>query len=145
MNIVSIQTDILKMIYKLETHNIAMYDDSDFVIIGDKYHMYKIPADAFYMDVEKIKKCGARVSSVLLNFFRDKGTMPAISTGNIKIDGKRKMKELSCNGDLIYVDTQFLKNFDKDCTFAGTNHKSLVFVYEQGVLSGVIYPVLVKN
>lgn len=148
MNKTKIMTEILKSIEKQKPRNVLIGFDKNYVVVGDMQHLYRIHESEFCLDYKKLLSEGVRDITTISKLFNDEmGAKEAIATGVYKEKEKKKgtLKELKCGDDLIYIDIEYLKNFDKDCTFKGTGSKKPVYVYEYEILAGLILPVVIKN
>lgn len=147
MNLEKIHNTISKAVFTLNAHKLGMDDTHEHFIIGDSYHCYRIPKHDFLFSVRQLLSKGIKEVRAFTRVFENIPDTPAIKTGNLKDGFKANYPfiELNADGELIYIDTQLLKNFDKSCTFTGTKHNAPVYVWESGECVGLVLPVHIKN
>ena len=156
MNYLKVQTDILKAVCKGNARKVLHYvakslDGNEiYLICGDMgSHFYILEKDIFFLDYEKlVDKVGELQSHIIPNILKgiDKAeqgyrTDQLIYIPSIKGNGvilKSEKYE-------VIVNENFLKNFDKNCTFYLSGELSPVYIYEGCVLTGVILPIARKR
>lgn len=138
MNLNNILTGICKAFVKKQRFMCG--DLGDRVGVShDGFHAYFIPKTDFPFDQTKLglpvdwkallpKYCtGATLTNELMS--KDKVTLQKVTDGKIE----------------VWINTAFLKNFDKSATFKITGEKSPILVFEDDTLVGLILPVRVTN
>lgn len=154
MNYLKIQQDILKATLNTKISlkqgvYVCPYfemEDAIFVCPEALFGM-KIPKNLFYLDKEKVFEAppwdvgGKMMISNSVNTFDAEDTRTVIDY----IHNKKKMKLHIFDvesGERVYVDERFMKYFD-DCTeFTGSTSKSPIYVWKNGVVVGMIMPVI---
>lgn len=143
MNILKIQTEVLKQIHKKSNDFIYGCDDTHIYISPDKYKLFKIPKDKFYLDLNKM---GNPINAVH-KMFDVTGLVDAHKTSELKqCDKGLTCVKFTSEKDSLWVDTKLLKEFE-DCeiTFKMTGKKAPLFIYEHDEVVGLILPVNVKE
>ena len=152
MNYLKIQTDILKALCKDNVHKVLQWvsksDDGNeiYLICGDNSsHFYILEKDYLFLDYERlVDKVGEIKSNTIQNILQgvDKSEL------GYKTDQLIHMESIKGNGVIlksekyeVVINENFLKNFDKNCTFYLSGDKSPVYIYEGYVLAGVILPI----
>ena len=137
MKIQKINKNLLDTYYK---NKILYYQKLDNICyVTDSYIAYKLPANEFMLDTEKLKN---------RNFdflFKDNNYVDAIETKTyeeIKVNNKKllgvKIKNEEKNLEVI-VNKKYLELFD-DYTLKIKSNVSPVLVYEKGIIVGLIMP-----
>jgi len=147
MNLEKIHSSISKAVFNLKNHTLGVSADATHVFIGDKHQVYRINRDDFLFSTTTLLIKGVKEYAVYKRIFESTPVTPAIKTGNLR-DGVKPnypFIELKAGDELIYIDTQYLKNFDKGCTFTGTKYNTPVYVWENGECVGMVLPVIVKK
>lgn len=147
MKITKIMTDLLKLIEKDKTVTINYGIDDDYVYLTpDGKRLHRIPKSSFLIDLSKALPNKAPLSNPR-NFFRVDDIEDACKTDELKvIEGpKRTLVKLVSEKSYTWIDTNFLKEYEKDCTFKIGKPNQPVLVYESEELVGMVLPVRVKE
>lgn len=151
MNVLKIQQEILKDALSGKGKNWIIQHNGDEVLIGTSVSCYILLNKEYLLDTESLKRSDVKASGVtLLAQIVDnhKNAKPAYKTGVLKVvkgGGKDvSAMELMCGDELIYVNPNNLKHFEKSAEFEGTNRKAPVYVYEDGDLVGLVMPMNIK-
>lgn len=137
MKIQKINKNLLDTYYK---NKILYYQKLDDVCyVTDSYIAYKLPANEFMLDTEKLKTCS-------INYlFDDYDYAIGVETKNyeeIKANNKKllgvKIKNEEKNLEVI-VNKKYLELFE-DYTLKIKSEVSPVLVYEKGIIVGLIMP-----
>lgn len=153
MNYLKIQTDILKALCKNNLHKVlqrvAKSEDGNKIYIICGSHFYILEKDFFFLDYEMlINKVGVLESNTIQNILKgvDK------SEYGYKTDQLIHIEAIKGNGVFlksekheVVINEKLLNNFDKNCTFQLSGKLSPVYIYEGGVLAGVIMPIALKE
>ena len=153
MNYLKIQTDILKALCKDNVHKvlqrIAKSEDGNKIYIICNSHFYILEKDFFFLDYERlVDKAGEVQSYTIQNILKgvDKAEL------GYKTDQLIHMESIKGNGVIlksenyeVIINENFLKNFDKNCTFYLSGDLAPVYIYEGYVLAGVILPIARKK
>ena len=138
MNLNNILTGICKAFVKRQKITTGDYGDCVGVTY-DGYHAYFLPKTSFPFDRTIIgsefnwkaaipkNHTDATLTNELMS--KDKATLQKVTDGNIE----------------VWINTAFLKNFDKSATFKMTGAKSPVLVFEDDIMVGLILPVKVTR
>ena len=153
MNYLKVQSDILKGLCKGNVHKVLRYvaksgDGNEIYLICGS-HFYILEKDFLFLDYERlVDKAGELQSNTLQNILKgaDKSELgektkqleyiPAIKGNGVFLKSK--------NYEVV-VDEKLLKNFEKNCAFYLSGELSPVYIYEGGVLAGVIMPIARKK
>ena len=156
MNYLKVQTDILKAVCKGNVNKVlrcvskSLDGNEIYLICGDKAsHFYILEKENFFLDYEKlVDKVGDLQSNTIQNILKgiDKAEQ------GYKTDHLIYIPSIKGNGVIlksekyeVIVNEQFLKNFDKNCTFYLSGELAPVYIYEGCVLAGVILPIARKR
>lgn len=138
MKIQKINKNLLDLYYK---NKILYYQKLDDVCyVTDSYIAYKLPANEFMLDTEKLKN---RAFNYL---FDDYDYVDAIETKNyeeIKVNNKKLLGVIIKNEEKnleVIVNKKYLELFE-DYTLKIKSELSPVLVYEKGIIVGLILPV----
>ena len=147
MNIINAQVEVLKeALKKKNTVIYGVLDDK--VIIGNGNRLYIIPKKECGVDLTNIDSNNVKImqESSLKNFMNDDLCENITLTDDKKVVDKKTLRVFSKGDENIYVDEFLIKNFDlKRSTFKCKGARSIVYIYEDGVMVGLVLPVLVKN
>ena len=155
MNYLKVQTDILKALCKGNVHKVLRFvakslDGNEiYLICGEGSHLYIIEKNLLFLDYEMlVDKVGELQSSTLQNILKGADK----SEHGYKTDQLIHIEMIKGNGVIlksekyeVVVNEKFLNNFDKNCTFHLSGELSPVYIYEGGVLAGVILPIARKK
>ena len=155
MNYLKVQTDILKALCKGNVHKVLRFvakslDGNEiYLICGGGSHLYIIEKNLLFLDYEMlVDKVGELQSSTLQNILKGADK----SEHGYKTDQLIYIESIKGNGVIlksekyeVVVNEKFLKNFDKNCTFQLSGELAPVYIYEGGVLAGVILPIARKK
>ena len=148
MNIINAQVEVLKE--ALKNKNTVIYGVLlDNVIIGNGNRLYIIPKKECGVDLTNIDSNNVKImqESTLKRFVNDVECDNLTLTNNIKVlEDKRTLRVFTNGKENIYLDERLIKNFDlKRSTFKGKGARSIVYIYEDEVIVGLVLPFLVKN
>ena len=147
MNIINAQVEVLKE--ALKNKNTVIYGVlDDKVIIGNGNRLYIIPKKECGVDLTNIDRNNVKIiqESSLKNFVNDNLYENVTLTDDKKVVDKKTLRVFSNGDENIYVDEYLIKNFDlKRSTFKGKGARSIVYIYEDEVMVGLVLPVFVKN
>ena len=138
MKIQKINKNLLDTYYKNKTLYYQKLDNICYVT--DTYIAYKLPANEFMLDTEKLKN---------RNFdflFNDNNYVDAIETKTyeeIKVNNKKILGVIVKNEEKnleVIVNKKYLDLFD-DYTLKIMSEVSPVLVYEKGIIVGLILPI----
>ena len=149
MNIIKAQVEVLKEALKgKRKHNVIYGTLEDKVIIGNNTILYVIPKEECGIDLTNVDCNNVNIiqESVLKGFINDDLCENITLTDDKKVVDKKTLRVFSKGDENIYVDEFLIKNFDlKRSTFKGKGARSIVYIYEDEVMVGLVLPVLVKN
>lgn len=150
MNVTNIMIELLRAEKKGKLNNYFIEEDdiNNIVYLSEGHYIYKISSDDFILDINKLIGKGIKGIKVIRSFvkmFKPEATQVAIQTGNIKKLNNVNAIEFVCGNDFIYINENFLKHYDKNATFEGTNGKSPLYVFENYKNTGIILPIIVKG
>ena len=148
MNIINAQVEVLKEALKgKRKHNVIYGTLEDKVIIGNGNRLYIIPKKECGVDLTNVACVQVLQESTLKNFVNDNECTEIELTNDIKaLDDKRTLRVFTNGKENIYLDERLIKNFDlKNSTFKGKGARSIVYIYEDEVMTGLVLPVCVKN
>lgn len=144
MNVLKIQTDILKGLIKGGEPIHTTEKDGMVGLCPDEYCVVFCPNRDVYlklsgtpMDVEKVlnkvNDAEYRLSESFHCFYHILG-------------GKEtKIMTLLSADKFAYIQEKYTKYFDKDALYYVSSWSRPVFVYEDGVIVGIIFPVLIRG
>ena len=137
MKIQKINKNLLDTYYKNKTLYYQKLDDVCYVT--DSYIAYKLPANEFMLDSEKLKTCNINYLFDDNNYVDgiESKTYEEIKANNKKILGviiKNEEKNLK-----VIVNKKYLELFE-DYTLKIKSEVSPVLVYEKGIIVGLILP-----
>ena len=156
MNYFKVQSDILKAVCKGNAHKVLRFVAKSldgnviYLVCGDAgSHFYILEKEKFFLDYEKlVSEVGEVQSHTIQNIL--KGIDKA--EPGYKTDQLIYIPSIKGNGVIlksekyeVVVNEQFLKNFDKNCTFYLSGELAPVYIYEDCVLAGVILPIARKR
>lgn len=138
MKIQKINKNLLDTYYK---NKILYYQKLDDVCyVTDSYIAYKLPANEFMLDTEKLKTC-------TINYlFDDNNYVDGVETKNyeeIKANNKKLLGVIIKNEEKdleVIVNKKYLELFE-DYTLKIKSEVSPVLVYEKGIIVGLILPI----
>lgn len=147
MKFIKMQQDLLKQIGK-EKGSLIMgkycISDGNVLFTLEGHWVGVIPKEQFYLDFEKT--FGANGIADLTRFVVNKEELKEATPTNVSVSiGEMDCRKLMVDGIDVYVDKKFLNYFNSDSKFYGKDNKSLVFIYEKGVLVGFILPAHVRE
>ena len=137
MKIQKINKNLLDTYYK---NKILYYQKiDDICYVTDSYIAYKLPANEFMLDPEKLKTCS-------INYlFDDYDYVDAVETKTyeeIKANNKKLLGVIIKNEEKnleVIVNKKYLELFE-DYTLKIKSNVSPVLVYEKGIIVGLILP-----
>ena len=147
MNIINAQVEVLKEALKGKRKHKVVYGTlDDKVIIGNNTRLYAIPKKECAIDLTNIACVQVLQESTLKNFVNDNECTEIELTNDIrKLDDKRTLRVFTNGKENIYLDERLIKNFDlKNSTFKGKGARSIVYIYEDEVMVGLVLPFNVK-
>lgn len=147
MKFIKMQQDLLKQIGK-EKGSLIMgkycISDGNVIFTLEGHWAAVISKEQFYLDFEKT--FGANGIADLTRFVVNKEELKEATPTNVSVSiGEMDCRKLMVDGIDVYVDKKFLNYFNSDSKFYGKDNKSLVFIYEKGVLVGFILPAHVRE
>ena len=137
MKIQKINKNLLDTYYKNKKLYYQKLDDVCYVT--DSYIAYKLPANEFMLDTEKLKTCNIN------NLFDDYNYVEAVETKTyeeIKANNKKILGVIIKNEEKnleVIVNKKYLELFE-DYTLKIMSEVSPVLVYEKGIIVGLIMP-----
>ena len=147
MNIVKLQQDIIKDLLNNKRGEWFIQIKDSKVYILTRFQVFILSSKEFVLDIDKLGFSNTNIAESLLKSAED--TMPAIKTDIIKSvvsQGKvvncQEIKRVD-NDEVAYVNQNLLKVYDKTCEFKFFNSKNPVFIYEYGILVGIVLPIKV--
>lgn len=147
MKFIKTQQDLLKQIDKEKGSLIIgkyCISDGNVLFTLEGHWAVVIPKEQFYLDLEKT--FGTNGTADLDRLITDKEELKEATPTNVSVSiGEMECRKLMVDGIDVYVDKKFLNYFNSDSKFYGKDNKSLVFIYEKGVLVGFILPVRVSE
>lgn len=148
MNIIGAQVETLKECLKGKRKRSVVYGTlDDKVIFGNDCRLYIIPKNQCGIDLSNINGVNVLQSETLRKFVYDNESVELTPTNNIRLlDDKRCVRMFTYGEEHIYLDESLIKNFDlKNATFKGKGSRSVVFIYENGYMVGLLLPVVNVN
>lgn len=144
MNILKIQTDILKIlvkggkpIYTTEKDGmVALCPDPHCVVFCPNKDVY-LKLSTIPMDIEK-----------LLNQVKDAEYLLSESSYHFdyNLEGKKvKIQKFLKSNRSVCINEKYTKYFDKDALYYVSSRSRPVCVYEWGVMVGMIFPILIRD
>ena len=138
MKIQKINKNLLETYYK---NKILYYQKLDNICyVTDSYIAYKLPANEFMLDTEKLKNC------TFDYLFNDNNYVDGIETKTyeeIKANNKKLLGVVIKNEEKnleVIVNKKYLELFE-DYTLKIKSDVSPVLVYEKGIVVGLILPI----
>lgn len=156
MNYKQIQLDLIKEAFKKHPERRIMYKDVENkrFYVTDGFCCYVMPLYNCFIDVPGIvdiamqKYCvDWRNDEKLLNIIArcvggENEYFPAeLSNNRIKTENDKTLAIIENKDTTVYINENFLKYFDSDCTFEIKNNVSCVRVIENYNLAGIIMPI----
>ena len=145
MNCLKVQMDILKKLEKQSTTAVLIARDEDNIYLSPEGHRaFIIPKKFWYLDFEKL--LDGRTEANFKAMFRnaDYGE-DAVKTSDLKIMEKKiTIVKISSTNIHLWVDQNLIKEFDSDCKFKITKNNAPCYIYENGILVGLVLPVRVN-
>ena len=149
MNIINAQVEVLKEALNGKRKHKVIYGTlDDKVIIGNETRLYVIPKEECGIDLTNVDCNNVNIiqESVLKGFINDDKYTSVTLTDDKKVVDKKTLRVFSKGDENIYVDEYLIKNFDlKRSTFKGKGARSIVYIYEDEVMVGLVLPIFVKN
>ena len=147
MNIVKLQQDIIKDLLNNKRGEWFIQIKDSEVYILTRFQVFILSSKEFVLDIDKLGFSNTNIAESLLKSAED--AKPAIKTDIIKSvvsQGKvvncQELKRVD-NGEVTYVNQSLLKVYDKTCEFKLINSKNPIFIYEYGILVGIVLPIKV--
>ena len=138
MKIQKINKNLLDTYYK---NKILYYQKlDDICYVTDSYIAYKLPANEFMLDTEKLK------NRAFNYIFNDNNYVDAVETKTyeeIKVNNKKLLGVIIKNEEKnleVIVNKKYLELFE-DYTLKIMSEVSPVLVYEKGIIVGLILPI----
>ena len=138
MKIQKINKNLLDTYYK---NKILYYQKlDDICYVTDTYIAYKLPANEFMLDTEKLK------NRAFNYIFNDNNYVDAVETKTyeeIKVNNKKLLGVIIKNEEKnleVIVNKKYLELFE-DYTLKIMSEVSPVLVYEKGIIVGLILPI----
>lgn len=146
MKLNKIMTNVLKISADEKKSKVFIYGiDKGYVYFSpDGLRMYKIAEKDFLIDLGKAfpHKTPINDPKKMMN---DSDAEPAVKTNEVKLYEKFTVIKIKSEKSQAWVNVDYLKDFDTDCTFKIMDEKSPVFVYEYEELVGLILPVKIEE
>ena len=145
MNIINAQVEVLKeALNGKRKHKVIYGTVDDRVIIGNDTRLYVIPKEQCAIDLTNVACVQVLQESTLKNFVNGVECTEIELTNNVMVlDEKRTLRVFTNGKENIYLDDRLMKNFDlKNSTFKSKGAKSIVYIYEDGVMVGFLLPVV---
>ena len=149
MNYLKIQTDILKALCKDNVNKVlqcvAKSEDGNEIYFISGSHLYTLQKDFLFLDYERLVDKAGEVQSITIH-----NILKGVDKAELgyKTDQLIHMESIKGNGVILksekyeaVINENFLKNFDKNCTFYLSGDLAPVYIYEGYVLAGVILPI----
>lgn len=149
MKIINAQVEVLKEVYK--NHKQLVYGSmGDVMVYGDAHRIYITPKVLVGIDLHNFDNVKVVSEDTLKGLTNDREYEDATLTNEIVIadDGKGKMRLFKVNDEKVYVNEKLLKNFDLQgdvVTFKGKKYNCPIFIYENGVMVGLVCPVVFRG
>lgn len=145
MNVIKIMTDLLKAAGKDKTGRCNYGVDEEYIyFLPDGYRGYRIPKLLFLVDLEKALPNKKPLNNPI-KFFDDKLAELAEKTNEIRVIGKDNVVKIKGETSHAWLNVNYLKEFESDCTFKVVSPKSPVYVYEGEKIVGIVFPVVVTE
>ncbi len=145
MKITKIMTDVLKLVEKGKTQQANYGVDDQFIYLTlDGHKMYKIHNNDFYIDLRKALSDKIPLTNPR-KFFNEDCYEVAEKTSEMRQVKKFTVVKIANEKKHAWINVNYLKDFESDCTFKIVNKKSGVLVYENGTVVGLILPVNVED
>ena len=142
MNIINAQIEVLKEALKIK--NTVIYGVVlDNVIIGNCNRLYIIPKKECGVDLTNIYNNNVKImqESSLKNLINDNLFENVTLMNDKKVVDKKTLRVFTKGDENIYVDESLLKYFDLEkSTFKGKNRNSLIYIYENYNMVGLVLP-----
>jgi len=144
MNIVKIQTDLLKDALNGKAHKWFIQHTASDVLILTEYQMYAIDHKDYMLNTNQLYELGVKSLTIAEKLLDDyENAKPLVKTPVKRVIDKRTCIELKLGEESIYLDEALLKLYDKNVEFEGTGAKAPVYLYEGELLVGLVLPVRV--
>ena len=148
MNIINAQVEVLKEALNGKRKHKMVYGVLDNkVIIGNYNRLYVIPKKDCAIDLTNVSCVQVLQETTLKVFLHDYECEELTLTNDIRVlDDKITLRALTNGKENIYLNERLIKNFDlKNSTFKGKGARSIVYIYEDEVMVGLVLPICVKN
>ena len=145
MNIINAQVEVLKEALNGKRKHKVIYGTlDDKVIIGNDTRLYVISKEECAIDLTNISCIQVLQESTLKRLVNDNECDKLALTNDIKVlDDKRTLRVFTNGKENIYLDERLMKNFDlKRSTFKGKGARNIVYIYEDEVMIGFLWPVV---
>lgn len=141
MNYINAQKEILTEYLKEKKVVIGKVDDK--VFYGTPFKVYINNENKVGIDFKNVQPLA---ENTLKSFTDDRNLIDAYLTPEMVNDGKKILRVFETDSCKIYVDEKLLKNFDLSIsTFKGSEPKKPIFIYENEIMVGFVFPVLYKK
>ncbi len=147
MNVINAQVEVLKEALNGKRKHKVIYGTlDDKVIIGNDTRLYVIPKKECAIDLTNVACVQVLQESTLKNFVNDNECTEIELTNDIRVlDDKRTLRVFTNGKENIYLDERLMKNFDlKHSTFKGKGARSIVYIYEDYNMVGLVLSVNIK-
>ena len=150
MKIIKIQQEIMKAAEARDAvcdekkfNFLHFIKDDHIYIVSNGAAIYIIPMNKFYLDVDKtFKKAPVKLENLLKEEWDADELVDCKIEKTIPATKQKVMVLQNKNGEEIWLNVKLMNVFDKEwCTYKGSSAKAPVFIYEEGVLSGVVLPI----
>ena len=149
MNYADIQIDVLKAAYAKKTKNKTFpyrYGIvSDCICVTDTHKLVKIPQDICFLHLETVFSNMPMNLRIICDDSKATAASDTQVTKSLTINNKRLLIHIfkvNNSNEEIWIDARLLKGFDlKNSMFKAINRKNPLYIYEDGVMVGLILPV----
>lgn len=146
MKINKIMTDLLKLVDKKKTLKCNYSVDDDYIYyIPDGVRMFKISKDQWLIDLKKALPDKTPLNNPGKFFKVENSYEEAYKAKELRTIDKNTAIKIESDNSHAWINIDFLKEFEQDCTFKIGKPNQPVFVYEQGEVVGMILPINIKE
>lgn len=139
MDYYKIQIKILKAaLNKSNDYRFGRFNDS-IAVIDRGIRILLVPDNQFFLSYDRVRNEIAELSSVK-QMLQDDTSFYGNLTGDIKVINKKSYLKIASGKTEVWVDKDFLIEFDKDCAFKISDFNKPIFVYEKNIMVGMLLP-----
>ena len=140
MNYINAQKEILTEYLKEKKAVFGRVGDK--VFYGTPFKIYVTPANKVGIDFKNVQPIA---ENTLKSFTDDRNLTDTYLTPEMVSDDKRILRVFENEKGKIYVDEKLLKNFNlSKSTFKGSEPNKPIFIYENEMMVGFVFPVRYK-